>query len=88
MNLLFQNNEIETINFTIDFKVTDIQGETRTASQTISVGREMLNINLSIKPELISEENNLLYISTKTLNNYPIEAKGVVKIYEIKSNAF
>lgn len=82
------NNEIETINFTIDFKVTDIQGETRTASQTISVGREMLNINLSIKPELISEENNILYISTKTLNNYPIEAKGVVKIYEIKSNAF
>ena len=82
------NNEIETINFTIDFKVTDIQGETRTASQTILVGREMLNINLSIKPELISEENNILYISTKTLNNYPIEAKGVVKIYEIKSNAF
>ena len=73
------NNEIETINFTIDFKVTDIQGETRTASQTISVGREMLNINLSIKPELISEENNILYISTKTLNNYPIEAKVLSK---------
>ncbi|WP_291136368.1 alpha-2-macroglobulin family protein [Flavobacterium sp. UBA7663] len=82
------NEEIESFNFSITIDVTDIQGETRSASKNIIVGKEMLKIGININGELISEDNNKLIISTTTLNNYPIEAKGTLKIYELKSRNF
>ena len=82
------NEEIESLNFSITVDVTDIQGETRSASKNIIVGKEMLKLALNINRELISEDNNKLIISATTLNNYPIEAKGTLKIYELKSRNF
>ena len=82
------NEEIESFNFSITIDVTDIQGETRSASKNIIVGKEMLKIVVNINGELISEDNNKLIISATTLNNYPIEAKGTLKIYELKSRNF
>ncbi|WP_445719801.1 alpha-2-macroglobulin family protein [Flavobacterium sp.] len=82
------NEEIETLNFSINVTVTDIQGETRSASQSIVVGKEMLKLNLKVNWELISEDNNKLNISATTLNNYPIDTKGKIKIYELKKKSF
>jgi TonB-dependent SusC/RagA subfamily outer membrane receptor len=82
------NEEIETLNFSINVTVTDIQGETRIASQSIVVGKEMLKLNLKVNWELISEDNNKLNISATTLNNYPIDTKGKIKIYELKKKSF
>jgi TonB-dependent SusC/RagA subfamily outer membrane receptor len=82
------NKEIETLNFSINVTVTDIQGETRSASQSIVVGKEMLKLNLKVNWELISEDNNKLNISATTLNNYPIDTKGKIKIYELKKKSF
>ncbi|TAF09773.1 MAG: hypothetical protein EAZ75_07570 [Flavobacteriia bacterium] len=85
---IIRNEEIETLNFGINVNVTDIQGETRSASQNIVVGKEMLKMYLNVNSELISEENNKLTISATTLNNYPIEANGTIKIYELKKKNF
>ena len=85
---IIRNEEIETLNFGINVTVTDIQGETRTASQNIVVGKEMLKMYLNVNLELISEENNKLTISATTLNNYPIDANGTIKIYELKKKNF
>ncbi|WP_445716272.1 alpha-2-macroglobulin family protein [Flavobacterium sp.] len=85
---IIRNEEIETLNFGINVTVTDIQGETRTASQNIVVGKEMLKMYLNVNSELISEENNKLTISATTLNNYPIDANGTIKIYELKKKNF
>lgn len=83
-----RNEEIETLNFGINVTVTDIQGETRTASQNIVVGKEMLKMYLNVNSELISEENNKLTISATTLNNYLVDANGTIKIYELKKKNF
>ena len=85
---IIRNEEIETLNFGINVTVTDIQGETRTTSQNIVVGKEMLKMYLNVNSELISEENNKLTISATTLNNYPIDANGTIKIYELKKKNF
>ncbi|MDP5027023.1 MAG: carboxypeptidase-like regulatory domain-containing protein, partial [Flavobacterium sp.] len=45
-------------------------------------------LNLKVNWELISEDNNKLNISATTLNNYPIDTKGKIKIYELKKKSF
>ena len=82
------NNEIESFNFSINADVTDIQGETRNASKSVSVGKKMLEISLNVKGVLFSEDSNKLFISATTLNNYPIDAKGKLKVYELKKKSF
>ena len=82
------NQEIESLNFTIEATVTDTNGETRTASKSIFVDQEMLKITLITNNEFIIEDKNTIKINTTTLNKYPIDAKGTLKFYEIKKKKY
>lgn len=82
------NEEINSLTYTIKVDVTEIQGETREASKTVRVSQEMLQLNLSVQRELFVEDLNKIQITTTTLNNFPIEAKGSLKIYELKNKKF
>ncbi|WP_264548196.1 MG2 domain-containing protein [Flavobacterium sp. N2820] len=85
---ILSNEEINALNFSIEATVTDTNGETRTAYQEVIVGKEMLELNLKFKNYLVVEENNILKINATTLNNYPIDTKGTLKVYEIQQKKY
>jgi TonB-dependent SusC/RagA subfamily outer membrane receptor len=85
---LFSNKEIKAFHYTIKLAVTDSQGETQTASKSVTVSQEMLDLQLIIPNEIYAEEENKLEIKSQTKNQFPIEASGKILIYEIKSKTF
>lgn len=73
-------DSINQINYTVNVTVIDANGETITADEHVTVGKKMLSLKVDLPYEIIKEESNYLTINATTLNNYPIEAKGTVKI--------
>jgi len=82
------NDLVTLIRYTIKVDVTDIQGETRSASKHLRVGKEMLDLKLILSSNLVKEDENKIIVKSTTLNNYPIDAKGEIKIYEIQRKNF
>lgn len=82
------NDNITMIRYSVKVDVTDIQGETRSASENFKVGKEMLDLKFILNSKLIKEDENKLSVKSTTLNNYPIDAKGEIKIYEIQRKNF
>ena len=64
--------------------VTDLNGETRSATTTVNVGYHALTANMSIA-NLIdkTKKANALNIDTRNLNGEFVPAKGTVKIYKL-----
>lgn len=85
---LFSNEEIQAFHYTIKLAVTDAQGETQTASKSVTVSQEMLDLQVIISNEIYAEEETKLEIKSQTKNQFPIEATGKILIYEIKSKSF
>lgn len=82
------NDSILLIRYTIKADVTDIQGETRSVSKYLRVGKEMLELKIILKDKLFKEDENKLIIQSTTLNDHPIVAKGEIKLYEIQKKSF
>ncbi|NJM80571.1 MAG: hypothetical protein HC854_14875 [Flavobacterium sp.] len=85
---LVENNDIKEINYTIEAEVIDLNGETRTATKQVTVGNKTLKLNINTNPILYKEDENQLTVSTTTLNNYAINAKGEIKVYYIEKEQF
>ncbi len=85
---LVANEDVYTFDYAIDVTVTDNNGETRTSNQSVIVGKNSMKLSLIIPSELIAEENNKAIIKTTTLNDFPIEAKGELKIYELQKKSY
>ncbi|NMH87755.1 alpha-2-macroglobulin family protein [Flavivirga algicola] len=64
--------------------VTDLNGETRSATTIVNVGYHALTANMSIA-NLIdkTKKNNAIEIDTRNLNSEFVPAKGTVKIYKL-----
>lgn len=82
------NDSINSFNYTIKVDITDTQGETRSTSKKVEVGKNMLDLNIVLSNNLYLENDNKLTIRSTTLNNYPIDAKGEIKIYELQRKEF
>lgn len=82
------NENITLITYTINVEVTDVQGETRSANKHAKVGQKMLELELIVNDYLIKEDENYLTIKSTTLNNFPIDAKGEIKIYEFQKKSY
>ena len=66
--------------------VTDLNGETRSATTLINVGYHALNAKLSIADQLDkTNKDHTLKISTKNLNGEFVPAEGHIKIYKLKA---
>lgn len=64
--------------------VTDINGETRSATTTIRVGYHALNAKISIAERLDkTKKDRALTISTKNLNGEFVPAEGTIKIFKL-----
>ncbi|RZK08561.1 MAG: hypothetical protein EOO46_14115, partial [Flavobacterium sp.] len=83
-----ENDSIELFNFHIKATVTDLNGETRVANTTVNVGKKTLALHIGLKSNLFLEDENTLSINATTLNNFPIDAKGEIKIYEKQQRSF
>ena len=64
--------------------VTDLNGETRSATTTVNVGYHALTANMSIENLLDkTKKDHAITIDTKNLNGEFVPAKGTVKIYKL-----
>ncbi|QEG22990.1 alpha-2-macroglobulin family protein [Mariniblastus fucicola] len=63
--------------------VTDTAGETRSASQTTSIGYTSLEANLSAEDWLTTDEDVSLSLKVSTLDGEGQSAKGKLKIYQL-----
>ena len=71
-------------NYEITADVTDLNGETRSATTIVNVGYHALLANISIKDQLDkTSQKHLLTLSTKNLNGEFVPAEGTIKIYKL-----
>ncbi|MCG1035729.1 alpha-2-macroglobulin family protein [Polaribacter sargassicola] len=73
-------------NYEITADVTDLNGETRSATSVVKVGYHALNATVSIDNKI--DKNNkeiIVNIDTKNLNNEFVPAKGIIKIYKLQA---
>ena len=77
---------LPVFNYEITADVTDVNGETRSATTTIKVGYHSLLAELSIPQKLDKNDKNyLININTKNLNGEFVGAKGTLKIYKLQA---
>ena len=75
---------LPVFNYEVTADVTDLNGETRSATTIVNVGYHALIANISIDSKLDkTKKDNKLSIDTKNLNGEFVPAKGVVKIYKL-----
>lgn len=70
--------------YTVYADITDLNGETHSCEQTISVGYNALLINIDIPEKLNQTENNSFVIKTTNLNDVAEAAEGQIIIYKLK----
>ncbi|MFW6019277.1 MAG: alpha-2-macroglobulin family protein [Bacteroidales bacterium] len=64
--------------------VTDINGETRSDSRTVSAGEKALHLNVNV-PEKVDQTESMIYqISTTNLDGADIPAEGTLKIERLQ----
>ncbi|MEO9571317.1 MAG: MG2 domain-containing protein [Polaribacter sp.] len=79
-----ENLPVFTYQITAD--VTDINGETRSATTTVKVGYHSLLATISLDDKIDKSKNEInLNIDTKNLNGEFVPAKGILKIYKLKA---
>ena len=77
---------LPVFNYEITADVTDINGETLSASTTVRVGYHALTANIEAPPRIDkSKKETELNISTSNLNGEFVPAKGSLKIYKLET---
>lgn len=72
--------------YEVTAEVTDINGETRSATSIVNVGYHALTANLSVAEKLDkTKKDNTISINTQNLNGEFVPAEGVIKIYKLIS---
>jgi uncharacterized protein YfaS (alpha-2-macroglobulin family) len=71
-------------NYEITADVTDLNGETRSATTIVNVGYHALTANVTVDAKLDkTQKDHKLTIDTKNLNGEFVPAKGTIKIYKL-----
>ncbi len=77
--------ENKVFNYEISAKVTDINGETREATQTIKVADKNLLADIVVDETLSSDTSSEVIIKTKDVNDNPIKTTGSLTAYKLKA---
>lgn len=72
-------------NYTIYVDVTDINGETHSASTTITAGYQSLQLGNNFQDDMNNTEDFVLKVSTSNLNGQPVHAAGEINIERLKT---
>ena len=79
-------SSLPIFNYEITADVTDLNGETRSATTIVNVGNHALIANMSIDETLNkTKKDHSISIDTKNLNGEFVPAKGTIKIYKLKA---
>lgn len=70
-------------NYEVTADVTDINGETHTATTTIHVGYHALTAKISIPTQLDASEKQQLELTTNNLNGQFVATQGSLKMYKL-----
>ena len=77
---------LPTFNYEITADITDINGETRSATTNVNVGYHALTAQINIASQLDKQDSKqVLSIDTRNLNGEFVPAKGLIKIYKLKA---
>jgi TonB-dependent SusC/RagA subfamily outer membrane receptor len=83
---IVSKENLPVFTYEISADVTDINGETRSATTTVKVGYHSLIASISIDNKIDKNaKENILKIETKNLNGEFVAAKGIVKIYKLQA---
>lgn len=81
-----EKKNMPTFSYEITADVTDINGETHSATTFVNVGYHSMTANMAIvNPFDKDSKENKLSISTNNLNGQYVPAKGKVKMYKLKA---
>ncbi len=79
-------SSLPIFNYEITADVTDLNGETRSATTIVNVGYHALTASMSIENALDKcKKSHEISIDTKNLNGEFVPAKGTIKIFKLKA---
>ncbi|MEC3906893.1 carboxypeptidase-like regulatory domain-containing protein [Tamlana sp. 2201CG12-4] len=79
-------SNLPVFKYEVTADVTDLNGETRSATSTINVGYHTLLANLNIGESLNkTKKDHTIHIDTKNLNGEFAPAQGHIKIYKLRA---
>jgi len=79
-------DNLPIFNYEVTADVTDLNGETRSATTIVNVGYHALLATVSIEASLDKlKKDHKLYIDTKNLNGEFVPAQGQIKIYKLEA---
>ncbi|MGV8816014.1 MAG: alpha-2-macroglobulin family protein [Gelidibacter sp.] len=77
---------LPVFNYEITADVTDLNGETRSATTIVNIGYHALLANINIEDQLDkTSKKNQLTLTTKNLNGEFVPAQGTIKIYKLEA---
>lgn len=77
---------LPVFNYEITADVTDINGETRSATTIVKVGYHSLIATISVDDKIDkTQKETIIKIDTKNLNDEFVAAKGSIKIYKLQA---
>ena len=77
---------LPTFSYEVTADITDINGETRSATSNVNVGYHALTASIQVAPSLDKDtKTHKIGIDTRNLNGELIDAKGTLKIYKLKA---
>ncbi len=77
---------LPVFNYEITADITDINGETRSATTIVKVGYHSLTASISLNDKIDkNQEETILKVDTKNLNDEFVPAKGNLTIYKLKA---
>jgi uncharacterized protein YfaS (alpha-2-macroglobulin family) len=82
-------SSLPIFNYEVTADVTDLNGETRSATTIVNVGYHALTANIMVDPILDkTKKDNQISINTQNLNGAFVDAKGSIKIYKLNAPNF
>ncbi|WP_422081662.1 alpha-2-macroglobulin family protein [Ulvibacterium sp.] len=80
-----ERNNLPTFSYEITADVTDINGETHTATRIVRVGYHSLNADIRISDRLDKNaKDHTIEITTTNLNGQAVDTKGALKMYKLQ----
>ncbi len=73
-----------TYTYIIEADVTDLNGETRSATKHITVGESAVQLNVSVQESLDKSKNNTLSVNTTNSDGQAVSAQGTIVISRLK----
>ncbi|TXE15897.1 alpha-2-macroglobulin [Psychroserpens burtonensis] len=78
---------LPTFNYEVTADITDINGETRSATTNVNVGYHALTAQIIITNQIDKQDNKQTFsVDTRNLNGEFVPAKGTIKIYKLKAS--